>query len=113
MDNFSADRKKLTDLVQDDSMGEAGCDTYEHRDMYWGSSFVWFFLIFIFTFIIIFLILYSTQPISICGEKDFSEDDHHEREWGKPLLWAFGIAFFVIVLIWVLYAISGKTSKDC
>lgn len=115
--DFSADKQKLSDLVKDDSSyNNDGCpciDEYEYKDMYWGSSFVWFFLIFFFIFIIVFLIIYTTQPVYVCGEKDYSDDEHYEREWGKPLLWAFVIAIFVVILIWLLYAVSDRTSSSC
>ena len=112
MTDFSADKQRLTDLVQDDS-SDHNTSQYEHKDMYWGGTLVWGFLLFFIIFIIVFLIIFSLQPTSVFGEDDFEDGEDGERLWGKALLWAFVVAILILILIVFLYAISGYTASDC
>lgn len=106
--DFSADKRKLAELSRDDSADSANCNTgYEHKDMYWNNSLVWFIIVFITIFVIVFIFIYSLQPVFVCGEHEHSDDKkYREKEVGRPVLWALGIAFVAVFLIWMLYSIA-------
>nr|QBK90275.1 MAG: membrane protein [Pithovirus LCPAC102] len=107
------DREKLVNMVNDDSMSHV-TNAYEHKDMYWGGSFIWYLILFFFIFIIILLIIISIEPTCVFGDKD-KKDKHDEEDscnWGWALLYAFFVTIILLVLIFVLYAISGYTTSS-
>lgn len=111
MADFNNDKQRLTDLVSDEP-SDCHMDAYDHKDMYWGGSLVWFILAFVFIFIIVFLVIYTVKPTYIYGDHDYDEDCD-DNSWGSALLAAFVISLIIVIIIGFMYALSSSTASDC
>lgn len=125
----SSDRAVLKDLANDssDTSMEKSCDTgHVHQDMYWGSSWVWCFIIFIIVWLVIFFIIVSCEPDFLRGGKNkgkkckddydssrSSDDKHCNSEYGAALLYSFLITLVIFIIFWVLFSASGYSRSSC
>jgi heme/copper-type cytochrome/quinol oxidase subunit 3 len=123
----SSDKAALKDLASDsnDTMDKS-CDMkehkYEHQDVFWGSSMVWGFIIFIIVWVIVFAIIVSCEPDFVYGGKGKKCDDdyssssdhkHDKAEYGAALLYSFLITLVVFIIFYVLFYASSYTRSSC
>ena len=120
----STDRAVLKDLASDTSTDKPCNTDYTHQDMYWGSSWVWCFIIFIIVWLVIFFIIVSCEPDFLrkgkgknknCKDdcESSSDDEHCKSEYGAALLYSFLITLVIFIIIWVLFSVSGYTRSSC
>ena len=105
------DRQKLANLVNNDEKSTPS--PYEHKDLYWGGSVVWYILIFFFIFIFILLIIISVEPICVYGDKDKRHHDKEDNNWVWAVVYAFFVTLIILFIIWILFAISSYTTSSC